>query len=167
VKWKSLRVPFERVASLNLVILRRLPYLLQVIHESLRLYPPAWSLVFREVVAPLPPGERVLPVGAVVYMSTYLLHHDERFWPAPERFDPERFAGAWEKRVATGSYVPFGIGARSCAGRHVALMEVAVTLATVLRRFRLLPVGEVVAPEAAFTLQPSSALRVQVRAQSA
>ncbi len=143
--------------------LRALGYLRQVIHEALRLYPPAWSLVFREVTAPLAVGGHVLPVGAVVYVSTYLLHHDARSWPEPERFQPERFAEGWEARVPEGAYVPFGAAPRPCLGRDLVMTEVSVILATVLRRFELRPVGDAVAPEAAFTLQPAGPLRVEVR----
>lgn len=140
--------------------LRRMPYLFQVLHEALRCYPPAWSLVFREAVAPLQLGGHTLPTGSVVYICTHLLHHDARFWPEPERFDPERFAAGWEQRVPQGAYVPFGLGPRACAGRHLALLEVAATVAAVLQRYRLLPVGDAAEPKAAFTLQPALPLHV-------
>lgn len=116
--------------------------------------------MFREAVAPVHLGGHELPAGSVLYMCTHPLHHDARFWPEPERFDPERFAPGWEARVPAGAYVPFGVGPRACAGRHLALLEVAATLAAVLRRHRVLPVGEAVEAEAAFTLQPSATLRV-------
>ena len=91
--------------------LAAMPYLQQVVQETLRLYPPTWALVFRQVIEPVQLGEYSLPVGAVVYISPYVLHHDPRWWQNPEQFNPANFSAGWQERVPAYAYVPFGGGA--------------------------------------------------------
>jgi cytochrome P450 len=67
--------------------LSRLAYTEMVLHEAMRLYPPAWILG-REALGPYPVGGYVVPAGAIVLMSQYVMHHDPRFFPDPFRFDP-------------------------------------------------------------------------------
>ncbi len=61
-----------------------------VFAESMRLFPPAWTLA-RFVNKEYRVGGYLLPVGSVVIMSQYMMHHDPRYFPAPQEFDPERW----------------------------------------------------------------------------
>ncbi len=72
--------------------LPRLPYTDKVVKESMRLYPPAWSLA-RTVAKEVELGGYRLPVGANVVMSPWILHRDPRFFNQPEQFNPERWTG--------------------------------------------------------------------------
>ena len=84
----------------------------------------------------------VIPSRSIVLLSPYLLHRDARWFPDPERFDPERFAGS---RADTYGWIPFGGGVRRCIGAAFASLEMRVVLRTILRDFTLEPTTD--APE--------------------
>lgn len=138
----------------------------QVLLEALRMYPPAWSLVFREVTTPLELPGLTLPVGAVVYMSPWVVHRDPRFWPAPETFDPDRFAEGWASRLGS-AWLPFGGGPRACLGQRLVQSEALAVLSTLVRAWRFTPQegDPPVGPAGAFTLQPERPLLLRVAAR--
>src|SRR5205823_705226 len=70
----------------------RLPYTRAVLAESMRLYPPAWT-VARQAKQDVEVAGRVIPAKTVVMMSQWVTHRDPRWWPEPEKFDPERWLG--------------------------------------------------------------------------
>jgi cytochrome P450 len=117
-----------------------LPYLRQVVDESLRLYPPDWSYP-RDVVADDTIGGYHIPAGSSVILSSYVTHHDRELWENPEALDPERFcphaASKQDKQRPRYAYVPFGGGARKCIGFEAALLEIQLTVATIAQRLRL------------------------------
>ncbi len=113
-----------------------LPFTVRVIHESLRICPPAAAIVrsaMRDVVVD---GHRI-PAGTYVLVGTYAMHHDPALWPDPERFDPDRFASARLTGEDRWRYLPFGAGPRSCIGDHFAMLEATLGLATIIRRARI------------------------------
>ena len=122
------------------------------IDETLRLYPPAYQNS-REATVPVTLGGVTLPARSTVLWSTWAIHRDPRWFPDPDVFQPERFAGEGATRPRL-AYHPFGAGPRMCIGNTFALAEATVVLAEVLRRFRLelLP-GQDVRPLPAFTLR--------------
>ena len=137
-----------------------LPYLTQVIRESMRLHPPAWMLDRRCVEDDVVQGHRV-PANSLIVVSQWVTHRDERWWPNPEGFDPDRFAN--ERERPRYAYFPFGGGPRQCIGNNFALMESALVLATLLPRFRpWLVSGHVVEPEALVTLRPKGGLPMEL-----
>lgn len=137
-----------------------LRYAEQVFAESMRLYPPAWG-IGRKVVTDHPLGEWTLPAGALVSMSPWVTHHDERFFPEPFRFDPDRWLPEARAARHRFSYFPFGGGARQCIGEQFAWMEGVLLLATLAQRFRFrLAPDTVVEPEALITLRPRGGLPV-------
>jgi cytochrome P450 len=143
--------------------LPRLPFTLQVIHEALRLDPPAWALprvpAQNDVVA----GYRI-PAGAVVMVSQYVTHRHPAFWPDPERFDPERFSPAQVAQRPRYAYFPFGGGPRLCIGQSFALLEMHLVLATLLARYDFdLVEGHQVVADTDFTLRPRGGLPMVVR----
>ena len=104
----------------------------RVLDESLRLYPPIHSLP-RKATRDVAFGEYTVPAGSEVLVSVYSLHRDERFWSAPETFDPDR----WRDRDrSTDAYLPFGAGPRRCLGATFARVEARAVLVELLRRFR-------------------------------
>jgi cytochrome P450 len=127
-----------------------LRYLRQVFDEVLRLYPSVFMLARQPVGEQELGGHRIAP-GSVVFVSPWVLHRDPRRWPDPERFDPERFAEGREP--PSFAYLPFGAGPRLCIGKHLALLEAQLILATLARRYRprVIP-GERYTPEPMFTL---------------
>jgi enediyne biosynthesis protein E7 len=143
--------------------LPRLPYLTNVISEALRLYPPVWLLSRRAVVDDRL-GEFDVPAGTLVCVSPYLLHRDERYWRDPETFDPDRFGEAESAGRPEYAYIPFSGGPRHCIGRHFALLEAQLVLATMRRRVRIeLVEGHPIEPEALVTLRPRHGVLATVR----
>jgi len=104
-----------------------------VFTEAIRLYPPAWSFDRRRC-GTFRSATILVPKGSMVVVSPYLVHHDPRWYPDPERFDPER----WRPEVAVErpkfSYFPFGGGTRMCIGEQFAWMEGILVLATLAQR---------------------------------
>jgi len=69
--------------------------------------------------------------------SQFVLHHAARYWPDPDRFDPERFApGAGRDRPEL-AYFPFGAGHFRCMGDAAAPSEAILLLAVIGQRWRL------------------------------
>ena len=132
--------------------LPRLPYVQQIVQETLRLYPPAAFLSRTARRADTLGGREVRP-GDTVMLPIYALHRHRLLWDDPDRFDPDRFApGVDRDRFA---FLPFGGGPRICIGANFALQEAAIILGTLLARFRFETVpGRVPYPRMILTLRP-------------
>ena len=84
-----------------------------------------------------------------------MTHHDPRWYPEPERFEPERFLHAREDARPKLAWLPFGGGARMCVGKHFALLEMQLLLATLVPRLRFsLAPGVTIQPRPRITLRP-------------
>ena len=105
-----------------------------VLYESMRLYPPAWAIGRRAVSEHVADGV-LIPAGAVVIVSPWLMHHDPRWWADPSRFLPERWMDG-EPAVRRHAFLPFGGGPRMCIGEGFAELEASVLLATIGRTWR-------------------------------
>ncbi|MFY1649809.1 cytochrome P450 [Solwaraspora sp. WMMB762] len=143
--------------------LPRLPYTRMVADETLRIYSPAYQFMRRASSADVIDGYRV-PAGTNMLINSYLLHRHPDFWDDPERFDPERFTPEQVARRPKHVYVPFGSGHRVCIGKHFALSELVLVLATVARRHRLVlpPGAPEVRPEALITLHPKGGVHLNL-----
>ncbi|HYO73340.1 MAG TPA: cytochrome P450, partial [Archangium sp.] len=149
--------------------LPQLRYTLQVIKESLRLYPVIFMLA-RAPTKDLEIAGYHLPRGQMVLMPPYIIHRDEKFFPDPERFDPDRFLPEREKQLPRYAYLPFGAGPHTCIGNHFALMEKQLIVATMMQRLNVeLVDGQELAPEVlTVTLRPSHLkMRVEHRKDTA
>jgi cytochrome P450 len=113
-----------------------LPYSLNVIHEGLRMYPPAGSMA-RCALSQDELGGWPVPAGSVVLFSQYVTHRLPSQWARPGDFDPDRFAGGGSAQRPRYSYFPFGGGQRMCIGSNFALMEMQVALAMLTDRYHL------------------------------
>jgi len=122
-----------------------------VVRETLRLYPPAFS-VSRATTEPVTLDGYELPAGAQLMLPQWVLHRDERFWDDPETFDPAR----WERDADRPEYAyfPFSGGPRHCIGMRFARLELALALATMARRVDL-----DVSVDGPLTFTPSISLR--------
>jgi cytochrome P450 len=116
----------------------RLPYTEMVVKESMRLYPPAWA-VGRQAVGAFEMGGYKFPAGTNIAILQWSTQRDARFFPDPEKFDPERWSVEALRRSALPrfAYFPFGGGPRVCVGAGFAMMEAILLLATVAQRFRM------------------------------
>ena len=154
----------EEVAGLNLTedgALARLTRTRAVINETLRLFPPAFTLA-REAIAPDQIGDLRLPRRAVVMIAPWILHRHHAYWRDPAAFDPSRFLPD-APQPPRFTFMPFGAGPRICVGAQFAMAEVVLVLAAMIQRFRLaLPDPRPVLPVAVVTTQPDHAPLFQV-----
>jgi cytochrome P450 len=134
--------------------LPRLGYVERVLAEGMRLFPPAWGLGRRALRA-FSARDYVIPAGALVHLSPYATQRDPRWWPEPERFDPDRHLPEARAARPKFAYFPFGGGARACIGEPFAWMEGTLVLAVIAQRWRLrLRAGHVARRKALITLRP-------------
>lgn len=140
--------------------LARLPYVERVVTESMRLYPPAW-VVGRRAIDPYPLAGYVLPRRAMLFMSPYVMHRDARFFPEPERFDPDRWTPDMRAALPKFAYFPFGGGTRQCIGEQFAMMELVLVVATIAQQWRLrLVPGHPVATQPLITLRAKHGMKM-------
>jgi cytochrome P450 len=142
----------------------RLPYTTAILSESMRLFPPVW-VVGRRAVEDVVIGDYEVPRRTIVVMSQYVIHRDEKFWPAAEEFRPERWLDEAAKAARPKfAYFPFGGGARTCIGESFAWAEGVLMLAVMAQRWRMEPVaGHPIAMNPTVTLRPKHGLRMIVR----
>jgi cytochrome P450 len=114
----------------------RLRYTVQVLHEAMRLCPPA-PAVGRTVMADIEVAGYRLPAGTVAIVAIYAMHRDPVLWDDPLRFDPDRFSPERSKGRDRWQYLPFGGGPRGCMGDHFAMLEATLALATIIRRAKI------------------------------
>jgi cytochrome P450 len=118
--------------------LPRLLYTDMVLREAMRLYPPVW-VIGRRALAPFRLGEYELPADTNVLISQLIVHHDARYFPEPECYDPERWSPG-DPRAASlprFAYFPFGGGPRVCVGAGFAMMEAVLLLATIAQKYQV------------------------------
>ena len=116
--------------------LPRLGYTLQVLKETLRMYPAGYILA-RRAVKDIAVGEYVLRKGQNALVSPYTLHRNPDVFPDPERFDPDRFEPEREKQLPRHAYLPFGVGPHVCIGMHFALVEMQLVVASMVQGVHL------------------------------
>ncbi len=138
-------------------------YALQVMKESMRLYPPAFVMA-RSALRDTSIGGFRVRKDEIVLIAPWLLHRDARLFEDPLRFDPDRFLPEREAAMPRFAYMPFGGGKRICIGNQFALMEGQIILSTIAphvsmelaspRRIELQPF---------ITLRPKGGVNVNVR----
>jgi len=138
----------------------KLTYTGGVFAESLRLYPPAWA-IGRRAREDYSIGGYVIPAKSILLMSPWVMHRDPRWWPDPERFNPDRWQPDAAAKRPKFSYFPFGGGARVCIGERFAWAEGVLVLATIAQRWkmRLVP-GHPVETRAVITLRPKHGMNM-------
>jgi cytochrome P450 len=140
--------------------LPRLPWTEMVLAESMRLFPPAW-IIGRRAIEPCEIGGFDVPRGSIVVVCQWVTQRDPRWFPDPERFDPERFLPAAKEARPRFAYFPFGGGPRVCIGEGFAWMEGVLVLAAIARRWRLrLAPDQEIVPAPSITLRPRDGIRM-------
>jgi cytochrome P450 len=131
-----------------------------VVNEALRLYPPAFALA-RIAIKQDEADGIIIPPGALIMISPWVLHRHVRFWERPDIFMPSRFLHQEPQRF---SFMPFGAGPRVCVGAQLALAEAALVLGMLVRRFEIAPAEErPVLPVAVITTQPDHPASFRLR----
>jgi cytochrome P450 len=140
-----------------------LPFTQAVVNETLRLYPPAY-VTGREAIRDTNVGGVAIPKRHIVLISMYTTHRDPRFFSEPDAFRPERWLDGLEKRLPKAAFIPFGLGSRKCIGASFAMMEAALLLATIARRWRFELAPTEIPTYPAITLRPAAAMPARMRA---
>ena len=141
----------------------RLRYSRMVVEESMRLYPPVWTLARTAVNEDEIGGYRI-PAGSEILIFPYITQRHPKWWQDADAFRPERFAPENSAARPRYAYLPFGAGPRTCIGLNFAMTEILVVLTMLLQRFRLnLAIDPAaVHAEPSVTLQPRPGVPVRL-----
>ncbi|MGB5284462.1 MAG: cytochrome P450, partial [Polyangiales bacterium] len=145
----------------------RLGHTGRVIKESMRLYPPVYT-IGRQLLEDFELGGYTFAKGDTLLFVQWVTHRSEHCFPDPIRFDPDRWLPERAKSIHKYAYFPFGGGPRICIGNHFAMMEAVLVLATLIReyRFELLP-GQALQLQPAITLRAAKDLQMRLVARGA
>ncbi|HEY6756901.1 MAG TPA: cytochrome P450 [Nitrososphaera sp.] len=140
----------------------KLQYAEKVLRESMRLYPPVWTMG-RYVENDYHVGEYTIPAGSSILMSQYVMHHDSRYYEEPEHFNPDRWTTKFKTDLPRFSYFPFGGGIRGCIGEPFAWMEGILIIAAIAQKWsmRLVP-GQRIKLDPAITLRPKYGMKMKL-----
>ena len=140
----------DRIATAEDVA--QLPFIRQIVDETLRLYPPA-GIISRTALSHDTLCDRHIQPKDTVMIPIYALHRNHLIWDNPDQFDPTRFAN--RRSIPRYGYLPFGDGPRICIGASFALQEAVIILASLLAKFKFTPVtGRDPKPVMILTLRP-------------
>ncbi|XP_029170289.1 cytochrome P450 9e2-like [Nylanderia fulva] len=132
--------------------LSKMTYMDMVLSETLRKYP---AMAYTDRICtknfelpPLKPGYKsvIVECNILMVIPTYAIHHDPKYYPNPDKFDPERFSEENKKKIVPYTYLPFGQGPRKCIGNRFALMETKILVAHLLQKFILKRTEKTVEP---------------------
>ncbi|NQY74367.1 MAG: cytochrome P450 [Candidatus Margulisbacteria bacterium] len=133
--------------------IKNLKYTKAVLLESLRLYPPVWTIPRRTIKNTIIDGFEI-PKGTSAILSTYITHRNPKYWDNPADFNPDRFLEPNLQKISKFSYFPFGHGPRQCLGKEFALLEGTIILAQMARRFEFSMINTKITLDPKLTLRP-------------
>ncbi|KAK1293377.1 Isoflavone 2'-hydroxylase [Acorus calamus] len=119
--------------------LPNLPYLNDIISETLRLCPAGPLLVPHKSTEDCMVGGYYVPSGTMLLVNAWAIHRDPSLWEEPTKFKPERFQGGG---VEGYKMIPFGSGRRRCPGEGLAMRLLGLTLGTLIQCFEWKRIGE-------------------------
>ncbi|HTE39677.1 MAG TPA: cytochrome P450 [Steroidobacteraceae bacterium] len=159
----ALHVELEgaRLADWQLATVETLHYTQQVLHETLRLYPPVWVFTRKSSNTDQLSG-CPLPKDSDVFITPYVVHRHPDHWQDPESFCPARFAADADPQPPRFAYVPFSAGPRHCIGESFAMYEMSIHLYLAARRFKLRYFGNPPEFEARINLRTKEDLQMKV-----
>jgi len=146
--------------------LMALPYLTQVIKETLRIYPPM-PVTIRRSLKDGRLGRYRIRKGDIILIGTLAAQRDPRYWgPEPERFDPDQFDMAKVVERPRHAFIPFSVGRRQCMAQEVTFMMLRVVMFEIYKRYRLrLAPGATVAKNTVVTTKPVAVPVIRVPRQ--
>ena len=134
----------------------------RALHESMRLYPPAWLMSRAAKGNDVISGHHI-PAGTFIFMCQHTIHRHPDFYSRPDAYDPDRWLPDRSKEREKLAYFPFGAGQRKCIGEQFAWMEARLVLATLVQNYRFeLVDGHPTAPETSVTLRPRHGLKMRL-----
>jgi cytochrome P450 len=111
-------------------------HLIDVLHETMRLYPGGWLYERIADRDQLVAGHHV-PKNSCMVFCPYTMHRNPNYWPQADRFMPERFANGGVRSLRPYTYVPFSAGPRRCVGERYTMQVVTQILARFVARYRV------------------------------
>lgn len=135
----------------------QMKYLDMVFNESMRKYPVV-DTQFRQCSKDfkIPNSNLTIPKDTMIMISSSALHHDERFYDNPSKFDPERFTEENIKNRHPFAYIPFSEGPRICIGSRFGIMQTKIALVKLLKKFKFSPCDKTPIP---MKFSPSAAFQ--------
>ncbi|XP_049825665.1 cytochrome P450 4C1-like [Aethina tumida] len=124
----------DRTIDCNTLV--HLKYTEMVINEALRLIP-VIPLLGRHTTAEINLGEIVIPENTEIIINILSLHRNPEIYPDPLKYDPDRFLPEEVAKRPQYSFVPFSGGPRNCIGQKYAMMVMKMTIANIVRNFRI------------------------------
>ena len=147
--------------------IRQLKFTREVVRETLRLYPTVGFLI-REACQAAEFRGQTVPAGTTVVVSPWVVHRHRGMWERPDEFDPERFKTPAGKASLKCAYLPFSFGPRVCLGAGFAMQEAMLIIASLVRRYRLLPVpGHTPEPASRLTVRSRNGIRLRIEPRQA
>jgi cytochrome P450 len=140
----------------------RLGFTVQVLHEALRLCPPA-PVISRMVMQDIDVDGCRVAAGSAAIVGVYAMHRDPALWEDPLEFDPDRFSRQRSEGRSRWQYLPFGGGPRSCIGDHFAMLEATLALATIVRHVDIRSLDRDFATDVPFTTVAAKPIRARAR----
>jgi cytochrome P450 len=132
-----------------------------VFREALRLYPPVGFFV-REASETHEIRDKTVSKGCPILISPWLLHRHRSIWKDPDVFNPERFETDEGKQSAREAFIPFSAGPRVCVGAAFAAQEAVLILASIIRRYNILPdTSHTPEPVGRVTIRSGNGIRVR------
>lgn len=158
----------EHGGNITYEAIQQMEYLDKVVAETLRKYPPLpyLSRVCTKTYH-VPESDVVVEEGTQVLIPVLALHHDPKYYPDPERFDPERFSDEEKAKRHQYVYLPFGEGPRICIGNRFGLMQTKVGLVSLLAKYEFTltkktPVPLVVDPKSSFVMAAQGGMWLKI-----
>ncbi|CAH1793047.1 unnamed protein product [Owenia fusiformis] len=130
----------ERIPTLD--DRKRMPYMEAFILESLRYMSHIPIAIPHETMVDVTLNGYFIPKGTQVWTDLFSLHHDERYFPDPWTFKPDRFLDDAGELIPTDQrklLMPFGAGRRVCVGEQMARVRIFLFMTTMLQRYEFLP----------------------------
>jgi cytochrome P450 len=105
-----------------------------IIKEAMRLYPAGWAWT-RVAEKDDTLRKHEVKGGEIIFISPYLTHRSPLYWKDPLKFYPERFT---DEQIIKGSYIPFGVGPRTCIGMGLGMIQMRIMLKHLIQRFEII-----------------------------
>lgn len=142
-----------------------LSYTRMVFEETLRLYPSLW-IVSRRALTQDYIGEYFVPANKSIVISPFVTHRHPEYWTHPNRFNPLNFSEENKKKQIKYTYLPFGLGPRSCIGMIFASFEAQLIIPIIAQQFAFeLLATEPVELAPLITLRPKNGIWVKLKAR--
>lgn len=130
-----------------------LQYTKQCIEETMRLYPPGF-IMDRISIADDEFNGKKIAKNTLFLLSIYEVHNHAYLWESPEDFKPERFDPSINKKEYSDQYYPFGAGPRMCVGNNFAMFEMILTIAQIVKKYKITTSLEKIEINPLITLKP-------------